>query len=153
MEPLLNFFTLITKFYTGLLNENLKELPVNRYYNIIMEIGEHKGKMKMKELVDIFHVDKVIITRNIHYLEKKSIVIKKDNETDRRSYIVELTSLGKLYYKRIKEAYRVTDNICLEKIKTINRDGFIKDLNTIKNTLQYSRRKKSNITLKSAGKS
>lgn len=153
MDPLLNSFTLITKFYTGVLNENLKELPVNRYYNLILEIGKHRGNMNLKELADLFQVDKVIITRNIHYLEKRSIVIKKDNETDHRSYKVELTDLGKSYFKRIKEAYRVTDNICLKKINAINRDSFIRNLDTIKKTLEYSRRRKSKLTLKSAGKS
>ena len=153
MEPLVNSFALITKYYTGVLNENLKELPVNRYYNIILEIGEHKGNMNLKELADLFQVDKVIITRNIHYLEKKSIVRKRDNESDHRSYKVELTDLGRIYYKRIKEAYSVTDGICLEKFSAMNRESFIRNLNTIKKTLQYTRRKKTNLTLKSAGKS
>ena len=141
MEPLVNYFSLITKFYTGILNENLKGLPVNRYYNIILEIGEHKGHLNMKELADVFQVDKVIITRNIHYLEKRSIVIKKDNEEDGRSYKVELTDLGKTYYKRIKEAYRLTDKICLEKINVLKRNNFIQNLKTIESTLQQTRRK------------
>ena len=149
MEPLVNSFALITKFYTSVLNENLKELPVDRYFNLIMEIGEHKGKMNLRNLADLFQVDKVIITRNIHYLENKNIVVKKDNEKDHRSYHIELTGLGKSYYKRIREAYRVTDNICLKKINGMNREGFIRNLNTIKNTLQFSRRKKSRLFLKS----
>ena len=153
MEPLVNSFTLIAKYYTGVLNENLKELPVNRYYHIILEIGEHKGNMNLRELADLFQVNKVIITRNIHYLEKKSIVSKRDNETDHRSYKIELTDLGKIYYKRIKEAYRVTDRICLEKFNTLNRESCIRNLNIIKDTLKYSRRKKTKLTLKSAGKS
>ena len=155
MEPLVKSFSLITKFYTSLLNENLKELPVNRYYNLILEIGEHPGSMNLKELADLFQVDKVIITRNIHYLEKKSIVRKKDNEADHRSCKVELTDLGLSYYKKIKEAYRVTDRICLERFSAVNKTSFIKNLNMVKNTLQYSRRRinKTNLTLKSAGKS
>ena len=75
----------------------------------------------------------------------KSIVIKKNNETDHRSYKIELTDLGKIYYKRIKEAYRVTDRICLEKFNTLNRESFIRNLNIIKDTLKYSQRKKMDV--------
>jgi DNA-binding MarR family transcriptional regulator len=153
MKPLFNSFALITKFYLGVLRENLMELPVDRYYHIIMEVGEHKGKMNLRNLADLFQVDKVIITRNIHYLAEKKILIKKGNSTDRRSYNIELTERGKSYYKRIKEVYRAIDTTCLKKIRDNNRNNFIKNLNEVKNTLQFSQKKKTKLTFKSAGKS
>ena len=138
MGPLIKQFSLITKFYRGILGEKLKNLPLKRYHYLLLVIGDGHGQTTLKVLAGILHVDKVTVTRAIHYLEEKNIVIKRTNQTDHRSFIISLTDKGQLYLKEIKNAYHEIDRLCMEGVNARNKDNFFNSLAYIMNKLERS---------------
>jgi DNA-binding MarR family transcriptional regulator len=140
MDPLLKPFSLITKFYAGMLGKMLKNLPLKRYHYMLLVIGDRQ--ISLKDLAANLHVDKVTITRAVHYLEEKNVVIKRTNQNDRRSYIISLTGKGEIYLKEIKIAFHEIDRLCMEGVDAKIKDNFFNALAYIMDKLESSPVKK-----------
>ncbi len=136
MDPLIKQFSLITKFYRGALGDKLKNLPIKRYYYTLLVIGNRNGKTTLKELAEILHVDKVTMTRAIHYLVDKRLIIKKTKRSDRRSWLISLTGKGEASLKKIKNAYHEIDRQCMEGVNGRKKDNFFNALAYIMNKLE-----------------
>jgi DNA-binding MarR family transcriptional regulator len=152
MEPLVKPFSLITKFYHGVLSEKLKEIPIKRYYYIIMFMGEKSGPVTLKELASSLHIDKVSITRAVNYLGSKGTVVKNANINDQRSVHVSLTPVGITCFREIKNAYKEIDRLCLRRIHDKEKEDFVKNLTVVMNQLENSPRKKIKYGFKRLGK-
>ena len=105
---------------------------------MLLVIGDGHGHTTLKDLACMLHVDKVTITRAIHYLEEKNIVNKRVNQNDRRSYIISLTEKGESYLKKIKNAYHEIDRLCMEGVNARSKDNFFNALAYIMNKLDGS---------------
>ena len=60
-----------------------------------IEILGINGPLKMKELAEKIGITTGTLTVAVDKLEKKGTVIRRANPDDRRSYVIELTALGK----------------------------------------------------------
>ncbi|MCG8616177.1 MAG: MarR family transcriptional regulator [Desulfobacterales bacterium] len=59
-----------------------------------VEIVGHSGPIKMKDLAQKIGVTTGTLTVAVDRLEKKGLMRRKPHETDRRSYLIELTPAG-----------------------------------------------------------
>ena len=64
-----------------------------------IEIVGHAGSIKMKDLAKKIGVTTGTLTVGIDRLEKKNLLVRKPHETDRRSYLIELTPQGEKCFK------------------------------------------------------
>ncbi len=60
----------------------------------------HEGAIKMKDLAEKIGVTTGTLTVGIDRLEKKKLLERKPHETDRRSFLIELTKKGDTYFKQ-----------------------------------------------------
>ncbi|NQU64579.1 MAG: MarR family transcriptional regulator [SAR324 cluster bacterium] len=66
--------------------------------NHTIEIVGHVGGIKMKDLAKKIGVTTGTLTVGIDRLEKKKLLKRVPHDTDRRSYLIELTEAGKRVY-------------------------------------------------------
>jgi len=60
----------------------------------------HEGAIKMKDLAEKTGVTTGTLTVGIDRLEKKKLLERKPHETDRRSFLIELTKKGDAYFQQ-----------------------------------------------------
>lgn len=65
-----------------------------------IEIVGHAGPIKMKDLAEKIGVTTGTLTVAIDRLEEKQLLVRQPCKTDRRAYLIELTALGKTYFKQ-----------------------------------------------------
>ena len=64
-----------------------------------IEIVGHAGAIKMKDLAQKIGVTTGTLTVAVDRLEKKGLMKRRPHESDRRSYLIELTPLGKINFE------------------------------------------------------
>jgi len=64
-----------------------------------IEIVGHAGSIKMKDLAQKIGVTTGTLTVAVDRLEKKGLMKRKPHESDRRSYLIELTPKGEINFK------------------------------------------------------
>ena len=80
-----------------------------------IEIVGHAGSIKMKDLARKIGVTTGTLTVAVDRLEKKGLMVRKPHETDRRSYLIELTSQGRDCFKEHHQFHiRMTQEIVSE---------------------------------------
>lgn len=95
------------RFYTrviGLLDKHILNsaysLPEVR---ILFELNTHIG-LTASEIIELIDIDKGYLSRILKKFEKDKLVIKVKVETDKRAYILQLTSKGKLEFDKLNRA-------------------------------------------------
>ncbi len=80
-----------------------------------IEIVGHEGAIKMKDLAQKIGVTTGTLTVAVDRLEKKGLLMRKPHESDRRSYLIELTAEGKARFEEHHEFHiRMTQEIVSE---------------------------------------
>lgn len=77
------------------------DLTPNQMHAI--EIIGHERSLRMKELAERLGVTTGTLTVTVDRLEQKGLIERQPHETDRRSYRVVLTSLGKKHFAKHHE--------------------------------------------------
>jgi DNA-binding MarR family transcriptional regulator len=77
-----------------------------------IEIIGHENSLRMKELAEKLGVTTGTLTVTVDRLERKGLIERKPNETDRRSYRVVLTEAGEEHFARHHEFHlKLTEDI------------------------------------------
>jgi DNA-binding MarR family transcriptional regulator len=63
-----------------------------------VEIIGHHGSLRMKELAAKMGITTGTLTVMVDRLEKNDLVVRQPHPTDRRSYVIVLTDLGREYF-------------------------------------------------------
>ena len=63
-----------------------------------VEIIGHHGSLRMKELAEKMGITTGTLTVMVDRLEKNDLVVRQPHPTDRRSYVIVLTDLGREYF-------------------------------------------------------
>ncbi|MFB4213485.1 MarR family winged helix-turn-helix transcriptional regulator [Shouchella sp. JSM 1781072] len=69
-------------------------------WTVIKRLHSH-GDLPQKELAAVSEKDKATLTRIVDLLERKTIIVKRNNPEDKRSHYVSLTERGSTLYERI----------------------------------------------------
>jgi len=113
-QPLGFTFIALTKHYLNLLDEQLKDLPIEKYYYPFWYIAKNSGNINQQQMAACLDVDKVAIVRVIDYLENIGFVERKINPQDRRCHTLYVTELGLKHLPAVEQALQQTDKIFLE---------------------------------------
>lgn len=77
-----------------------------------IEIVGHHQKLRMKELAEKMGITTGTLTVMVDRLEKNGLVARQPHPTDRRSYVIVLTDLGRDHFKEhYKMHYHLTEEI------------------------------------------
>jgi len=112
------------------INRELKVYDItSSEYIFLINVPDY-GDINQKQICDEFSIDQAMATRSMKSLEKKGLVHREKNPSDKRAYMISLTEKG----KKIKP-------IIIEKLdnwtKLIAGDMSEADFNTVLETLKY----------------
>jgi MarR family transcriptional regulator, transcriptional regulator for hemolysin len=117
-QPLGFTFIALTKHYLNILDEQLKELPIEKYYYPFWYIAQNSGNINQQQMAECLDVDKVAIVRVVDYLEKIGFVERKINPEDRRCHALHATPFGLTHLNAIEKALHQTDQIFINQMKS-----------------------------------
>lgn len=61
---------------------------------VLLKILDERGKISQVELAEVAHRDTASVTRTLDLLQKKDLIQRIDDESDRRKYLISLTGSG-----------------------------------------------------------
>jgi MarR family transcriptional regulator for hemolysin len=122
--PLGKKFSLLTKYYIGIVSRKLSFLEIERYYYPLVVISESENAMCQKDLAECIAADNVTMVRIIDYLSSKGFINRVQNRNDRRAYHLVLTEKGKRAVPQIKEAFEQVNDICFRGFTKNEREDF-----------------------------
>jgi len=126
--PLGKLFGNLTKQYIGILTNQLTDIPIERYFYPFLTIAKNSGELTQQQLADKLSIDKVLMVRIIDYLEKKQVVERTVNESDRRSHLLSVSQKGKKYILPIEQALQQTDQLFLDQMDPTFNEKFMHQL-------------------------
>lgn len=93
------------------------------------------GELRMKELASKIGVTTGTLTITIDKLEKKGLVKRVPNPSDRRSYLITLTNEGLTVHKEHTLAHNEMTNKCLKDFSDKDKQTFLELLNRFKSNM------------------
>lgn len=100
----------------------------------ILKCLQHEDGQRQQDLADLVHKDKTSITRIIDSMEKRDLVVRIPDKSDRRQKLAYLTNkgkrsleeMGKIFQKILLETQEGIEpekiEICMDVLKKINRN-------------------------------
>ena len=122
--PLGKDFSLLTKYYIGIVSQKLSELEIERYFYPLVVINESENAMCQKDLAECIGADNVTMVRIVDYLSDKGFIKRLQNKHDRRAYHLTLTEKAKKYLPEIKTAFEEANAICFTGFKKSEKAEF-----------------------------
>ncbi len=112
IQPLGKSFSLLTKYYIGIVTQMLAELEIERYFYVISVLNESDNKLCQKELAEVLQVDNVTMVRIADYLTSKNYIKRVQSPNDRRAYQLSLMPKGLKALPKINAAFEKANEIC-----------------------------------------
>ena len=133
-------YNLGTTFFAlgSLLSKNLSKHRIDltqKQAKMLMFLGHYEG-VKQQELACILQKDKPTITKMVDLLEKKALVVRKKDASDRRNRLLYLTDSGKKLRKHIIPVVQATLN---EAVGGLDEDEYrqlIRSLKKVRTSIQ-----------------
>ena len=135
--PLGASMAIVTKYYYGALSKMLEEIDLERHYTTLMLIHTTKEKCSQQYLSDMLHVDKVYMVHILDYLNKKGLISRMTNPSDRREHLITLTAKGKKMIPKIEEAIHELNCTALQGVSKAAQKDFWATVETIMNNLKH----------------
>lgn len=135
--PLGASMAIVTKYYYGALSKMLEDLDLERHYTTLMLIHSTKEKCTQQYLSDMLHVDKVYMVHILDYLNKKGLITRMTNPSDRREHLITLTSKGKKMIPKIEDGIQQLNATALEGVSKTAQKEFWEAVQTIMNNLKH----------------
>lgn len=117
--PFGKVFSELAKAYANHFSEQLKDLPLKRYYYALVIIEYYEGDINQTLLGEELYMDKASIVRMLDYLEGENCIRRVQNPQDRRAHLLELTPIAKAMIPEIKEALQQSNSACLEEAQAL----------------------------------
>ena len=134
--PLGKVFSELAKAYVGYFIDQLRDLPISRYYYALVVIEDREGDLNQTDLAEELYLDKASIVRMLDYLEAEGCIVRRQNPRDRRAHLLELTPKALAMIPRIKRAVHETNAICLRQAAEQGVGDFFSTLSRVRAGLQ-----------------
>ncbi|MEW9095224.1 MAG: MarR family transcriptional regulator [Clostridiaceae bacterium] len=109
------------------INNELKDLNITSgEYIYLIKLYENK-ELTQEDLAEIYYIDKAAITRSVKSLEDKGYIKRVKNESDKRSYKIQVTEKALMVKYRIYNALKSWDDL----ISSDVNDGELKMVSDI----------------------
>jgi DNA-binding MarR family transcriptional regulator len=125
MEPITHNLIAVTKKYLSAFSSKVKQLPLDRYFYVLVLIETHEEKLTQKALAELLQIDKSYMVTILNYLEEKGYTRREKNKDDRREQHIKLTTQAETDLPVIKKAFnelniKSLQNLSAEKIEIFN---------------------------------
>jgi DNA-binding MarR family transcriptional regulator len=117
--PFGKVFSELAKAYADHFLEQLKHLPLKRYYYPLVVIEKYEGDINQTLLGEELYLDKATVVRMLDYLEKENCIRRVPSPKDRRAHLLELTPKAKTMIPEIKKAAQQSNLACLEEARAL----------------------------------
>ncbi len=94
-KTIIEFYEKLSTWEEGV----VKDSGLTTAQNHTIEIVGHEGAIKMKQLADKLGVTTGTLTVSVDRLEQKELLRRVPHESDRRSFLIELTEKGQKVFK------------------------------------------------------
>ena len=122
--PLGKEFSLLTKYYIGIVSQTLSDLEIERYYYALIVIHESENAICQKDLAECIGADNVTMVRIVDYLSDKGFIKRIQSKDDRRYYHLALTEKAQKSLPKIKAAFEEANAICFSGFKKTEKIEF-----------------------------
>ncbi len=134
--PFGKVFSELAKAYANHFSEQLKDLPLKRYYYALVIIESYEGDINQTLLGEELYMDKASIVRMLDYLEGEDCIRRVQNPQDRRAHLLELTPKAITMIPDIKKALQESNIVCLEEARTLGINNLEVALEKMYHSLQ-----------------
>lgn len=95
----------VSKYFRAYCYQSVVDLGFSRNeIDVLMSLTEHPEKNTVKGISETVHLSKGMISQAVESLRKKQFVTVDQNENDRRSVLITLSSMASPVLERLKEA-------------------------------------------------
>lgn len=101
----------ISEVYLSTLSAIMKPFGLERGFYPLLYLCENSGKVSQKDLAEYLRRDKVSTMRVVDYLCSKDLLIRKQDCSDRRCQLLEVTPKGLQLQSKIQKAVEQTNSI------------------------------------------
>ena len=105
--------SLATRKMRKLFARRLKDLELAPQQYVILRILFHEGTCSPNQLSSMMGIERAVISRHLDRMEKKDLLRRETNMTDRRSIKLLLTSRGREICKRLPDIGQSVSNAIL----------------------------------------
>lgn len=122
---------LVSEAYLSVLSGIMSPEGIDRFFVPFLYICEHSGKITQKELAEALKRDKVSVMRIVDHLSEKELVVRKQNEADRRCQLLEVTDKARGLISKVKAAITKTNDLLFSGFSKEERIAFEKGMNKL----------------------
>lgn len=121
----------ISEVYLSTLSSIMTPQGLERYYFPLLYLCEHSGELTQKDLAEVIRRDKVHTMRIVDYLSDKNLLIRKQDENDKRCQILQVTTKAKDLAPKIKEGIAKTDELLFYNFSKEEKKSFKNHMNKL----------------------
>lgn len=121
----------ISEMYLSVLSGLMTPYGVDRNFVPLLYISENSGRITQKDLSEVFSRDKVSVMRIVDYLSEKGLVIRTQNELDRRCQFLEVTEKALSLVSKVKDTIKQTNDFLFNDFSEEERVTFEKGVNKL----------------------
>ncbi|MES2690828.1 MAG: MarR family transcriptional regulator [Bacteroidota bacterium] len=132
--PLFYHFNTMAKRYYGLMDEEFKDIDIERYYFILSLICKQKN-IKQQFLCNCLKIDKASMVRVIDYLTRHDYIMRIVNPDDRREHIIIPTEKALSALPHFENAFRKLNDECLKDFSAVEKDKFYRMMERVVDNL------------------
>lgn len=114
----------ISEVYLSTLSSIMTPQGLERYFFPMLHLCKHSGELTQKDLAEAIRRDKVYTMRIVDYLCEKDLLERKQDISDRRCQILEVTQKAKDLVPKINEAIATTDELLFHNFSKEEKDIF-----------------------------
>lgn len=107
-------FGKFTKQYIGFITKQLEDLPIERYFYVLLMIHKCDQKLTQKDVAEVLEKDKTSTVRILDYLQENEMITRDINPNDRREHFILLTNKAKEYIPKIDKAFEMVNEVILQ---------------------------------------
>lgn len=104
----------ISEVYLSTISTIMKPYGLERAFVPMIYLCENSNKVTQNDLANALKIDKVAAMRKVDYLSKRNLVIRKQDEHDKRCHLLEVTPKGMELFPKIKEAINQANEILFQ---------------------------------------
>ncbi|MCB0481809.1 MAG: MarR family transcriptional regulator [Flavobacteriales bacterium] len=121
----------ISEVYLSTLSSMMSPQGLERYFFALLYLCEHSGELTQKDLADAIRRDKVQTMRIVDYLCDKDLLVRKQDCTDRRCQLLEVTDKAKALVPKIKDGIAKTDDLLFHNFTSEEKAVFKAGMNKL----------------------
>ena len=127
-------FARIAEVYLSTLSRKVEPFGLDRYFTALLYIVKYSGTITQKQLGKLLKKDKVSVLRSVNHLCDLGLVIKKQNENDKREHFlaasVKAVKLAPIILQSIEETNAIFFNNFQQNELTNFKSGLAKLMET-----------------------